>query len=68
MALTYMNLSRQNDVSVFLIHLSTFVTAFFPRNKCLLISWLQSDGLQLILEPKKIKPVTVSIFPPIYLL
>ena len=37
-----------------------FVTAFLPRSKCLLISWLQSPSA-LILEPKKIKSVTVSI-------
>ena len=40
--------------------LSRFVTAFLPRSKCLLILWLQSPSAE-ILEPKKIKPVTVSI-------
>ena len=40
--------------------LSRFVIAFLPRSKHLLISWLQSLGT-LILEPKKIKSVTVSI-------
>ena len=46
--------------------LSVFVIAFLPRNKCLLISWLQSQSA-VILEPKKIKSVTVSIVsPPIY--
>ena len=40
--------------------LSRFVIAFFPRSKCLLISWLQSP-CAVMLEPKKIKPVTVSI-------
>ena len=34
--------------------LSRFVIAFLPRNKHLLISWLQSPSL-LILEPKKMK-------------
>ena len=43
--------------------LSSFVTAFLPRSKCLLISWLQSPSA-LILEPPKIKSVTVSIVPP----
>ena len=38
-----------------------FVIAFLPRSKCLLISWLQSTSA-VILEPKKIKSVTVSIF------
>ena len=32
--------------------LSRLVTVFLPRNKCLLISWLQSTS-SLILEPKK---------------
>ena len=40
--------------------LSRLVTAFFPRSKRLLISWLQSPSA-VILEPKKIEPVTVSI-------
>ena len=43
--------------------LSRLVIAFCPRKKCLLISWLQSPST-VILEPKKIKPVTVSIFSP----
>ena len=42
--------------------LSRFVIVLFPRSKCLLISWLQSPSA-VILEPKEIKPVTVSIFP-----
>ena len=40
--------------------LSRFVTAFLPRSQCLLISWLQSPSA-VILEPTKIKSVTVSI-------
>ena len=43
--------------------LSRFVIAFLPRSRCLLISWLQSPSA-VLLEPKKIKSVTVSIFPP----
>ena len=39
------------------------VIAFLPRSKCLLISWLQSP-LAVILEPKKIKSVIVSIVSP----
>ena len=39
---------------------SRFVIVFFPRSKCLLISWLQSPSA-VILEPKKIKSVMVSI-------
>ena len=41
--------------------LSTFVVAFLPRSKSLLISWLPSPSA-LILEPKKIKPVCFHIF------
>ena len=40
--------------------LSRFVIAFLLRSKHLLISWLQSPS-EVILEPKKIKSVTVSI-------
>ena len=40
-----------------------FVIAFLPRNKRLLISWLQSPST-VILEPKKIKSVVASTFPP----
>ena len=41
------------------------VIAFLPRSKHLLVSWLQSPSA-VILEPPKIKSVTVSIvFPPI---
>ena len=41
--------------------LSRFVIAFFPKNKHLLISWLQSL-FTVILEPKKIKSFTASTF------
>ena len=40
--------------------LSRLVIAFLPRRKCLLISWLQSQSA-VILEPKKIKSLTISI-------
>ena len=43
--------------------LSSFVIAFLPRSKHLLISWLQSPS-SVILQPKKIKSVTVSIISP----
>ena len=46
--------------------LSRLVIAFLPRSKHLLVSWLQSPSA-VILEPKKIKSVTVSNFFPIYL-
>ena len=43
--------------------LSKLVITFLPRNKSLLISWLQSPSA-VILEPQKIKSVTVSIVSP----
>ena len=43
--------------------LSRFVIAFLPRSKHLLISWLQSQSA-VILEPQKIKSVTVSTVSP----
>ena len=39
--------------------LSRLVITFLPRSKCLLISWLQSPS-EMILEPPKIKSVTIS--------
>ena len=57
-------LIRQNFVgkiiSLLFNMLSRLVIAFLPRSKCLLISWLQSQSA-VILEPKKIKCVTVFI-------
>ena len=46
--------------SLLLNTLPRYVIAFLPRSKRLLISWLQSPSM-VILEPKKIKCVTVSI-------
>ena len=43
--------------------LSRLVIAFLPKSKSLLISWLQSPSA-VILEPKKIKSLTVSIVSP----
>ena len=43
--------------------LSRLVTAFLPRSKSLLISWLQLPSA-VILEPKKMKSATVSIISP----
>ena len=51
--------------SLLLNILSTFVIAFHPRNKCLFISWLQSPST-VILEPKKVKSITVFIFPHLF--
>ena len=42
---------------------SRFVIAILPRSKCLLVPWLQLPSA-VILEPKKVKSVTVSIVPP----
>ena len=42
-----------------------FVIAFLPRSELLLISWLQSPSA-VILEPPKIKSVTVSIVPHLF--
>ena len=43
--------------------LSRLVIAFLLRSKCLLVSWMQSPSA-VILEPPKIKSVTVSIVSP----
>ena len=52
-----------NVMSLLFNMLFRLVIAFLPRSKCLLISWFQSPSA-VILEPKKIKPVTVSIVSP----
>ena len=43
--------------------LSGLVVAFLPRSKWLLISWLQSPSA-VILEPKKIKSLTIYTVSP----
>ena len=50
-------------MSLFFNTLPRFVIVFLPRSKHLLISWLWSL-YAVILEPKKIKSVTVFIFSP----
>ena len=47
-------------MSLLLNMLSRLVITFLSRSKFLLISWLQSPSV-VILEPKKIKSLTVSI-------
>ena len=47
-------------MSLLLNMLSRLVITFLPRSKRLLISWLQSPSA-MILEPNKIKSLTVSI-------
>ena len=61
-SLDYRDLCWQSNVSVFNT-LSGFVIAFLPRSSRLLVSWLQSPST-VILEPKKRKSVTTSIFSP----
>ena len=50
-------------MSLLFNRLSRLVIAFLPGSKCLLILWLQSPST-VILEPKKIKSVTISIVSP----
>ena len=50
-------------MSLLFNRLSRLVIAFLPSSKCLLISWLQLPSA-VILEPKKIMSVTVSIVSP----
>ena len=50
-------------VSLIVNVLSRLVIAFLPKSKCLLISWLQESSA-VILEPKKIKFLVVSIVSP----
>ena len=60
--LDYTDLFQQRAALLFNI-LSRFVIAFLPRSNSLLISWLYSPST-VILEPKKIKTVSVSTFSP----
>ena len=50
-------------MSLLLNMLSRLIITFLPRSKRLLISWLQSPSA-VILEPKKVKSVTVSSLSP----
>ena len=43
--------------------LCRLVIVFLPKSKCILISWLQSPSA-VVLEPKKMKSVTVTIASP----
>ena len=52
-------------MSLLLNMLSRFVITFLPRSKHLLISWLKSTSA-VILEPKKIKSVTVYTVPHLF--
>ena len=61
--LSYIRTFVNKVMSLLFNVLSGFVIVFLPRSKRLLISWLQS-ATTVILEPKKIKSVTVSTFPP----
>ena len=48
-----------------LLMLSRLIITFLPRNKCLLISWLQSPSA-VILEPRKIKSAPSPLFPHLF--
>ena len=50
-------------MSLLFNRLSRLVIAFLPRSKCLLISWLHSLSV-VILEPPKIKSLTLSTVSP----
>ena len=52
-----------NVMSLLFNTLSRLVISFLPKSKCLLISWLQLPSA-IILEPRKIKSLTVSIVSP----
>ena len=52
-------------ISLLFNMLSRLVITFLPRSKCLLISWLQSPSA-VILEPRKLKSDTVSLFPHLF--
>ena len=57
------SMSKLYIVTLLLNMLSSFVITFLPRSKHLLISWLQSPSA-VILDPKKIKSVTLSTVSP----
>ena len=61
--LRFMGSQRVGHEGVTELNWTRFVTAFLPRTKHLLISWLQSLSV-VILEPKKRKSVTAFTFPP----
>ena len=58
-----MDLCWQRLMSLLFNTLPRFAIAFLPRSKCLLNSWVQSPSA-VILEPKKINSITVSIVSP----
>ena len=62
-AYLYRPLSAKRPSSLLFNKLSRFVIAFLSWSKCLLISWLQSSPA-VILDPKKIKSLTVPIVCP----
>ena len=62
-ALTRLDYSVGKVTSLLFNILSTMVITLLPRSKRLLISWLQSPSA-VILEPRKIKSITVSTVSP----
>ena len=51
--------TRWTSVGKVMSRLSRLIIAFYPRSKCVLISWLQSPSA-VIFEPPKIRSVTIS--------
>ena len=62
-ALTIWTFDSKVTAVLFNILFNSFVIVVLPRSKCFLISWLQSPTA-VILEPKKIKSVTIPIVSP----
>ena len=62
-SLDQMDLCWQSSISLLFNMLSRLVITFLLRSKHLLISWLQSP-FAVILEPQKIKSVTISTVSP----
>ena len=63
----YTDLCWQSDVSLFFNKLPRLFIALLPRNKSLLMSWLQSPST-VSLEANKIKSATVSTLPHLFAL
>ena len=62
-ALTIWTFDSKVTAVLFNILFNSFVIVVLPRSKHLLISWLKSPS-EVVLEPKKIKSVTIPIVSP----
>ena len=63
---THLDLTRRTfvgKVMSLLFNMLSMIITFLPRSKHFLVSWLQSPSV-VILEPPKLKSVTVSIVSP----